>query len=209
MHSLIKKVIGRVSKLRTEQTLPIPKQIQSQSLWQDTGEMFYLLDTLKLTYKSDVGLVTLEQLSLESIQQVIENLLETEDSLRISPLINCSNQACINVSVCGVTWQELEGKRRVKAVKDAAFLQLKPAKVVESRALFQHCELVCGDGVTPLPEQGKKYGVFKYFNLSFEQFFKQLEHCNQGLPHNLTRSIPISRHNFDCVFTDNQLIYLP
>ena len=44
------------------------------SIWQDTGEVYYLENTLKLTYTANSGVVTLEKLSPDSLANVVETL---------------------------------------------------------------------------------------------------------------------------------------
>jgi len=68
-----------------------------------TAEIFfYLLDTIKLTFESNEGLITIEKLSPESLNCLMKGKLPSSSKIRTSD--------CITLSVCAVSLQNLAKK---------------------------------------------------------------------------------------------------
>ena len=69
------------------------------SLWQDTGEVMYLFDTIKLSFESEVGEVTFEKLKPEDVASILADI-EQANSPAMRQKITAEQTAEIRISIC-------------------------------------------------------------------------------------------------------------
>ena len=71
---LLAKIFKRF-KARDAAIAPLNKHTgDAVSIWRDTGQVYYLENTLKLTFQSNSGAITIEKMSLESLPRVLKEL---------------------------------------------------------------------------------------------------------------------------------------
>lgn len=176
----------------------------SGSIWQDTGEVYYLENTLKLTYTANSGVVTLEKLSPDSLANVVETLDRLPPDSPFARAITAAQNTALVISVCGVTWQKNNGTVRIKALPEAALLRSTNADFRKSQAVFKHAFLLEHDDLlTPTTGSGKP-GVFTYNRISPAQFTRQLARANERIAPPLRRAIPVHPDNFNSAFTEHE-----
>ncbi|MBE1301931.1 MAG: hypothetical protein GJ680_18750 [Alteromonadaceae bacterium] len=178
------------------------------SVWRDTGEVYYLENTLKLSYQSNSGAITLEKVHLNNLADVLQQI----DSIAPdSPLarVDVANQAsAFNISLCAVTWQKKDGSVRIKAIPDAALLRSKTSCFSKSQAVFRHAFLLEHDDLLSPTLSHTKEGVFTYNRVSIAQFTQQIQQANAKLANVYKKAISVKHDNFTNAFTDheNQII---
>jgi len=174
------------------------------SLWEDTGQVYYLENTLKLTYQSKSGAITMEKLSLESLAEVIK---EIESRPASSPLarVSVANQVlAYAISVCAVTWQKRDDSIRLKAIPDAAILRSATGCFSRSQAIFRHAFLLEHDDLLSPSLSSAKAGVYTYNRVSITDFTAQIEQANARLGARYRRAISVNPENFDSAFTTHE-----
>lgn len=102
----------------------IPEKPQTISLWEDTGKVFYIENTLKLTYESNSGSITLEKLSMQALPDLINNISLLPENSPLAIKNTANQKSAFNISLCGVTWQKNANATRIKAIPDAALLRM-------------------------------------------------------------------------------------
>ncbi|PAJ74769.1 hypothetical protein CJF42_08800 [Pseudoalteromonas sp. NBT06-2] len=165
--------------------------------WQDCGDIFYLLDTLKLTYESTEGLVTIEKLSKESLNDLMGGQLPLLEKIQTSQ--------CITLSVCAVSLQNLANKKRTKAISDAAFLRLFKDRGLQSQAQFHHPELPLDNKADALTRYDFKRGINTVYDLSLSSFITVLTKKNADYISKFGRNSSVKSDNFDRIFTNYEL----
>jgi hypothetical protein len=61
-------------KKRRDNTTAVQDTSQQVSIWRDTGQVYYLENTIKLTYQSKAGAVTIEKLSIDRLHEVVKGI---------------------------------------------------------------------------------------------------------------------------------------
>lgn len=172
--------------------------------WRFTGHIYYLLDTLKLSYSSQAGLVTYENVNEESLASLCREISRGNWT---QPRKTADIPALFTLSVCAVSWEKRQGKLRVKAIPDAAALRFEDIDYQVSEAKFQSQYRPCDDITTPMADVG---GFDKYIkrvrNLSTKEFLQILTENNQALPIALRHSINVTAKNFEYRFTHSERV---
>lgn len=180
----------------TEQTL-------IKSFWRDTGLTYYLIDTLKLSVETEDGVVSFERISANRLEAIVSGI--SNGSLpHICPKVTAGQTAAIIISLCGATWQELDSKRRVKAIPEAAVLRIRVGDGEGSQAIFKtESHNLRSDVDTGLPTRAMNH-AHSYLDISFRQFLEQLEYANSCLPTGFKRGLHINVNNFRELFTKSE-----
>jgi len=174
------------------------------SIWQDTGQVYYLENTLKLTYTSNSGVMTLEKLSLNELPDVIKALDAMPAGSPLARATVAQQDDAYVVSVCGVTWQKSHDSVRIKALPEAAMLRSKTHCFTKSQAVFKHAFLLEHDDLLTPSIGGKKEGVYTYNRISIEDFTQQLARANERIAPPMRKSIPVHSDNFKTAFTEHE-----
>lgn len=171
-------------------------------LWQETGRMYYLPDTLKLTYESELGLVTHEKLSFEDVAAILEELKQA-NTKAFSQRVIAGQATEIRLSICGITWQTLDDKTRSRAVTDAAVLRTNDPKFLKSQAIFKHADRIADldPNILSLPNQTN---VFSYDQITPEQFLTQISQLNERFYPNKESQLTTTRENYLSPFTEHE-----
>ena len=180
-----------------------PSDHQSVSIWKDTGKVYYLENTLKLSYDSELGKVTYEDLNLEKLGQVLSELAYS-DRKGSNQKSTANVKDALTISICAVTWHQKDGSTRIKAIPNAAVLRSKSSDFQQSQAVFRHEHQLEHDDVLAATNVNGKNGVFTYTGISVEQFVKQIEYTNQALSSDYKKQISVKQDNFKQAFTENE-----
>ncbi len=166
--------------------------------WQDCGDMYYLLDTFKLTYESTQGLITIEKLPPESLRDLIKGHFALLETLEISE--------CITLSVCAVGLQHFENKKRTKAIANAALFQFFKDSDLQSQAQFQHADLPVDGKTDALTRYDFKRGMHISYGLSLKKFIAALINQNAHYVKQFGKKPSAVRaDNFQIVYTNHEL----
>ncbi|UTP71859.1 hypothetical protein NLG07_07500 [Alteromonas sp. LMIT006] len=173
-----------------------------KSLWQDTGEVMYLFDTIKLSFESQRGPVTYEKLSIEDVQDILQDIASS-NSPSMTLKTTAEQTAEIRITLCGITWQTFNGKLRAMAIPDAAVLRSTSPCFSKSQAVFKHADLMANidSDLLFLPNQTN---VFNYFDVSVADYFAQLKAINQRFSQNKDHLICLNKENYDAPFTEHE-----
>lgn len=175
------------------------EKTSQQANWQHCGHIYYLLNTLKLSYESHCGRVTYEKLNLDSLHELCAELQRGQ---HIAPRGMAHLPELFSLSVCGVCWEELGTQIRTKAIPEAACIRFENIEYTASEAKFQMSYRMSDDGVTPLVNQaGFDRAVRRINNISVSEFIHFLQTCNSHIPRHLISKLAIRSENFDSVFT--------
>lgn len=191
---------------KISQWLRIKQELQSaprkmtlnHHIWQETGAVYYLLETLKLEYPSQFGRVCFEAPPLDRLLD-LPQWLGRELPPAMAPACYNSNDKIL-ISVCGVSWQRLGKQLRIKAIDRAATLELDALNNGKSRALFQYA-LTAKHGDSQLYASIFE-GKHCYYNLGAADFVQQLQYANASLPAEFKGAVGITKQHFDKPFTD-------
>lgn len=174
------------------------------SLWIDTDVIYYLLNTIKLSYESKNGLVTFEKLNTSDLLELLEQIKTTTQShLSVRKIANSST--IIKISVCGMTWQAKDRKKRVKAINEAAVLRLRGEEFSKSQAIFKHANLQEDGNTDQLLSCMMNPLLFNYENISITQFVEILEEQNARLPSTYTHRNHLNYENFRELFSQHEI----
>ncbi|GAB54298.1 hypothetical protein GPUN_0144 [Glaciecola punicea ACAM 611] len=198
----IKPLINWLAKRRNNQQITSEQEIKT-SIWRDTGQVYYLLNTLKLSYESEYGPVTFESLNVSSLAALLSELNDTQHP-HLKQKVTAGQTFAYSVSLCGVTWEESENSTRVKAISEAAMLRSTQSDFVHSQAVFKHESFLEHNDILNAPTSAHSGGVFTYPNISIEQFVDQLAHTNASISHKLRRRINVQPENFKRLFTEQE-----
>jgi hypothetical protein len=204
--SAIKPIINWISRSE-KNTQPAPVQENTTSIWRDTGQVYYFLNTLKLSYESDYGSVTFENLTLDSLTSLLSELHDTQQS-HLKQKVTAGQTFAFNISLCGVTWEENADSIRVKAIAEAAMLRAVNSDFARSQAVFKHESFLEHNDILNAPSISNNGGVYTYSNISIEQFVEQLEHANSTISNNLKRRINVQPENFRQLFSEHEKMVL-
>jgi hypothetical protein len=176
------------------------------SLWQDTGEVMYLFDTVKLSYESEYGEVTYEKLAIADVEAILDDIKQaTTPAMRQK--VTAEQTAEIRISICGISWQQHNGQVRAKAIPEAAVLRSTHASFANSQAVFKHADLIANIDreLLFLPNQTN---VFRYNDVSVAAFFEQLEAINARFSQNTENLVCLNKANYDAPFSEHELSQL-
>jgi hypothetical protein len=200
--SAIKPIINWISRSEKNTQLA-PGQEITTSMWRDTGQVYYFLNTLKLSYESDYGLVSFENLNLDSLSSLLSELRDTQQP-HLKQKVTAGQTFAFNISLCGVTWEESADSIRVKAIAEAAMLRAVNSDFVRSQAVFKHESFLEHNDILNAPSISNNGGIYTYSNISIEQFVEQLEHANSTISNNLKRRINVQPENFKQLFSEHE-----
>lgn len=172
------------------------------SLWQDTGEVMYLFDTIKLSFESEYGEVTYEKLNIDDIAAILLDI-ENAASPAMRQKVTAEQTAEIRISICGISWQTHNGQIRAKAIPEAAVLRSTHASFSGSQAVFKHADLIANldRELLFLPNQTN---VFRYSGVSVPAFFEQLEAINARFSQNADNLVCLNKANYDAPFSEHE-----
>lgn len=175
------------------------------SLWKDTGQVYYLENTLKLTYQSCAGKITIEKLSMTSLAQVLAELQALDTVSTLAQKETANQIDAYSVSVCGVTWQTADNGQsiRIKALPEAATLRSPTACFTKSQAIFKHAFMLEHDDLLT-PASLSKPGIFTYNRISLNDFISQLALANEKLANGQKATVSVGHQNFETAFTDHE-----
>ena len=175
------------------------------SLWKDTGQVYYLENTLKLTYQSNAGKITIEKLSMTSLPQVLAELQALDTVSTLARKETANQVDAFSVSVCGVTWQTADNGQsiRIKALPEAATLRSPTACFTKSQAIFKHAFMLEHDDLLT-PASLSKPGIFTYNRISLNDFISQLALANEKLANGQKSTVLVGHQNFETAFTDHE-----
>ncbi|KZN45334.1 hypothetical protein [Pseudoalteromonas luteoviolacea] len=173
--------------LGTDVTKPIVRSVV-EPIWQSTGEVFYLLNTLQLRYKSRYGMVSVDAFDINSF---INNAHDPLDEL-----VNEFGEE-FSFSVCAVGWERLGNQTRVKAIDNAAMFRFNKSLDSPTQVLFQH-QFCASDEVNKNEVNlALTRGVFKYYNVQIDEFINQLKEANKRINHDRAKCHGITGENFN------------
>jgi flagellar basal body rod protein FlgC len=174
------------------------------SIWEDTGQVYYLENTLKVCYESNSGRITLEKLSLKDLSDVIQAIESLTADSPMAQAHTAQQKSAFNISVCGITWQKNRDNMRIKAIAQAALLRSQTSCFTRSQAVFRHAALLEHDDLISSVAAQPKPGQFIYNGVSVQQFTQQISDANARITPSLKRSITIKAENFDTTFTEHE-----
>lgn len=195
--------------LKARDTATTPKEEPANvavSMWRDTGQVYYLENTLKLTYQSNSGAITIEKMSLESLPRVLKELQNLDRNTSLARQEVANQTDAFNVSVCGVTWQRShDGKNvRIKALPEAAVLRSPTACFTKSQAVFKHAFMLEHDDLLSPTSSTSKPGIYTYNRISIAEFTEQLKRSNAQLAPSKKAKLGIQYDNFARAFTEHE-----
>lgn len=194
----MRKILDQLVQRKPAQS-KAPEKSEPRAHWQRSGHIYYLLDTLKLSYESHCGRVTYEKISVDSLHELCDELVRGR---QIAPRETAHVPELFSLSVCGVCWEELGSQIRTKAIPEAACLRFENIEHTASEAKFQMVDRMTDDGVTPLAHQfGFDKAIRRVNNISVDEFIQFLKKCNTHIPGHLVNKLAIRSENFDSVFT--------
>lgn len=178
----------------------VVKDAVKESIWRDTGQVYYMTNTLKLSYETKFGPVTYENLTLESLPQLLQELSASDNPL-LQQKETADQKDAFVISMCGVTWEENKNSTRVKAITEAAMLRSVQSDFKKSQAVFKHEYFLEHNDVLNAPSLSNNKGVFTYANISIEEFVAQIELANTHISADLKRRISVQPDNFKSLFS--------
>lgn len=195
----ILKPLSRLFATDTKNDLVV-KDAVKESIWRDTGQVYYMTNTLKLSYETKFGPVTYENLTLEALPQLLKELNASDNPL-LQQKETADQKDAFVISMCGVTWEENENSTRVKAITEAAMLRSVQSDFKKSQAVFKHEYFLEHNDVLNAPSLSNNKGVFTYANISIEEFVTQIELANSQISADLKRRISVQPDNFKTLFS--------
>ncbi|APD86792.1 hypothetical protein BM527_12200 [Alteromonas sp. Mex14] len=176
------------------------------SIWRDTGQVYYLENTLKLTYQSNSGAITIEKVSLESLPRVLKELQNLDVNSPLARQEVANQTDAFYVSVCGVTWQRSsDGNNvRIKALPEAAVLRSPTACFTKSQAVFKHAFMLEHDDLLSPTSSSSKPGIYTYNRISIADFTEQLKRSNAQIAPSHKAKVGIQYENFKSAFTEHE-----
>ena len=201
---MLSRIFKNIKK-RRDNTTAVQDTSQQVSIWRDTGQVYYLENTIKLTYQSKAGAVTIEKLSIDRLHEVVKELQALNENSTLARAEVANQTDAFNISVCGVTWQKSEdGKSvRIKALPEAALLRSPTACFTKSQAVFKHAFMLEHDDLLT-PSTSGKPGIHTYNRISINQFTQQLANANARLAPTEKKKITVGFDNFSTAFTAHE-----
>lgn len=200
--SAFKPIINWISRSENNTQLA-PVQKTTTSIWRDTGQVYYFLNTLKLSYQSEYGSVSFENLNLDSLTSLLSELRTTQQH-HLKQKVTAGQTFAFNISLCAVTWEESADSTRVKAIAEAAMLRSVNSDFLRSQAVFKHESFLEHNDILNAPSISNQSGLYTYSNISIEQFVGQLVHANSTISNDLKRRINVQPENFKQLFSEHE-----
>ena len=196
----MKQMISRLIKRKEDEIVESSQKDEcSNTCWFPCQHVYYLFDTLKLQYESENGLITVERVSTGNVEKILEAMIS---SPCLPPKYTAGIPSLCSISLCGVSWEESQYGKRVRAIPEAAVFRCENIKASSSEI-----QLKCaGSTASPNSRLDIKTGlsIKKIHNLSFEQFVAMLRDLNGNIPSNHSQSIQVNADNFCSHFTDSE-----
>lgn len=186
---------------RTEATASTRTELAT-SVWRDTGNIFYLENTLKLTYQGKYGKITVENVHLDNLPVILADIAQQQSQFMQQADVAGQKDA-LYISVCAVTWQTDGQSTRIKAVPEAAILRSSTPRFERTQAVFKHEFMLEHDDLLSLTSTQKE-GVFTYPNISLPQFVRQIELANAAVAPDYRRQLSVKQDNFATAFTEHE-----
>lgn len=196
------KPLSRLLKRNSKPNMLVKDEVK-ESIWRDTGQVFYMTNTLKLTYASKYGPVTHENLSLATLPELLNEIRNSNNAL-LQQKETAEQKDAFVISMCGVTWQENAESTRIKAISEAAMLRSIHADFKKSQAVFKHEYFLEHNDVLNAPSISNTHGIFTYANISIEEFVNQIELANMKISKELQNRIPVQPANFKSLFSEHE-----
>ncbi|KZX00284.1 hypothetical protein [Pseudoalteromonas luteoviolacea] len=156
-------------------------------IWQSTGEVFYLLNTLQLRYKSRYGSVSVDSFDISAFEKGSEDLHKK--------LVNEFGRE-FTITVCAVGWERLGSQTRVKAIDNAAIFRFNQSLETQSQAVFQHQFNTLDEVNSSDVDISRRVDVFKYYNIQINDFISQLNEANKRIHQDRVKRHGITGENF-------------
>lgn len=203
---MLAKIFGRLQAKDKSQDVVKRQQGGAVSLWKDTGQVYYLENTLKLTYQSNAGAITLEKIALDDLPEILHQLQSVDANSPLARKEVANQTDAFSVSVCGVTWQTSENgdSVRIKALPEAAALRSPTACFAKSQAIFKHAFMLEHDDLLTPISSSNKPGIFIYNRISIGDFTKQIARANARLAPAQKAKVAIGQDNFSSAFTEHE-----
>ena len=182
-----------------------PKQ-SNEPLWQDTGEVFYIENTLKLSYQSKYGRVTFEDLNFVTLTEVLKDIKKNEEDYLKQASV-AGQKIAFDISLCAVTWQQNGDSTRIKAISDAAVLRSTDVDFSHSQAVFKQNFMLEHDDVLSSSSPNRN-GTSTHYNVSVQQFLVEIKKANLAIAPENKRRINVKNENFERTFTAREELNL-
>lgn len=196
----MKQMISRLIKRKEAEIVEsLQRNESSKTDWFPCQHVYYLFDTLKLQYESENGLITAERVSTQNVEKMLEAMTS---SPYLTPKYTAGITSLCSISLCGVSWEESQYGKRVRAIPEAAVFRCENIKASSSET-----QLKCVGSITsPNTRLDIKTGlsIKKIHNLSFEEFIATLKELNNNVPSTHSQSIQVNADNFSSDFTDSE-----
>ena len=180
MKKLMLKLLGAHVSKPSEGSLVRP-------IWQSTGEVFYLLNTLQLRYRSQYGNVSVDSFDLKE-------LTRESDDLHRKLVSEFGSE--FTVSVCAVGWEKFGKQTRVKAIDNAAIFRFNQSLGIQSQAVFQHQFNNLDEVSVSDVSLANGNNVCKYNDIHLSEFIAQLLDANKRINHDRVKRHGITGENF-------------
>ena len=203
MKSILKKIFLPQATHDTSKTLAKAYEESTMtSLWEDTGEMYFLIETLKLCFESELGSVCYERIEICDALELLKQL-QLGNTPAFRQKIIASQPTEIRLSVSGLSWQTLHGNIRTRAVSDAAILRATDPEFQNSQAVFKHADRIhdLDASILTLPNQ---LNIFTYEHITPLQFMEQLNRINKRFTPGKGSSVNVNRENYIAPFTEHE-----
>lgn len=201
---MLSKIIKRLINRPSQRSSIIRSSDEAISLWQDTGQVYYLENTIKLTYTSNSGEITLEKLTIDGLRSAVQAIDAMPDNSPFARANVANQDDAFVISICGVTWQKNDNSVRIKAIPEAALLRSKTACFSKSQAVFRHALLLEHDDLLTPVSAGGQGGAFTYNRISLAAFTDQIARSNARIAPKGKYAITVGGDNFSTAFTEHE-----
>ncbi|KZN32519.1 hypothetical protein N474_17810 [Pseudoalteromonas luteoviolacea CPMOR-2] len=167
-------------------------------IWQNTGEVFYLLNTLQLRYRSQYGNVSVDSFDLQELAR------ESDD---LHSKLVCEFGKEFTVSVCAVGWEKFGKQTRVKAIDNAAIFRFNLSLGVQSQAIFQHQFNALDEVGSSDVSLANGNDVYKYNDIHLSEFITQLLEANKRIHQDRVKCHGITGENFHKDIFDRVMLF--
>lgn len=187
-------VLGLSKPEANKNTLMTTAQPCELSPWQGTGDVFYLLDTLKVECRTEYGVLTLERLPDEQLEELKAGCTDMFSNM------NVHQNSCITLSLCGVGVDQLADKTRSKGMSNAATLRIFMDNSVSSECSFTHVLDLSDEKNNELSKYSRS-SVNRLQGISLTQFLSLAEEQNKRFLEKFNSKLGMNADNFQSVFT--------
>lgn len=201
---MLSKLIKHLTNGSSRRSSVSKSSDEAISLWQDTGQVYYLENTIKLTYTSNSGEITLEKLTVDGLRSAVQTIDAMPDDSPFARSTVANQDDAFVISICGVTWQKNDCSVRIKAIPEAALLRSKTACFSKSQAVFRHAVLLEHDDLLTPASAGGQGGAFTYNRVSLAAFTDQIARANARIAPKGKHAITVGVDNFSTAFTEHE-----